>query len=53
MRFLGVSSLFLVAFATTTASVVKRAGPAQFLQGQPIDANGKGAPILGNVVGLR
>jgi hypothetical protein len=47
MRFLGVSSLCFVAFATTSASIVKRAGPAQFLQGQPIDATGKGAPILG------
>jgi hypothetical protein len=47
MRFSSVSSLYLFASAPAFASIVKRAGPAQFTSGQPIDANGKGAPILG------
>jgi oxalate decarboxylase len=37
----------LVVVGTTRASILKRA--AQFIQGQPIDADGKGALILGMV----
>lgn len=44
MKFSIVSALCLLVTAAT-ANVVKRA--AQFTQGQPIDGNGKGGPILG------
>lgn len=44
MKFLIASALYLFG-SVTAANVVKRA--AQFTQGQPIDGNGKGGPILG------
>ncbi|TID27028.1 Bicupin oxalate decarboxylase/oxidase [Venturia nashicola] len=44
MKFSSVSALCLFGSAAT-GNVVKRA--AQFTQGQPIDGNGKGGPILG------
>lgn len=41
-----LSGLTILLFASTTfGAVIKR--EAQFKNGQPIDANGKGAPILG------
>lgn len=46
MRLSTVSALCLFVSAAT-ANVVKRA--AQFTQGQPIDGNGKGGPILGEI----
>lgn len=44
MRF-SIVSAFCLFGSAATANVVKRA--AQFTQGQPIDGNGKGGPILG------
>ncbi len=38
--------------ALTAASPLQKRG-AQFPQGQPIDANGKGGPILGESLSLR
>jgi hypothetical protein len=48
MRFSGVLALCLLGSAATTNAfpgLAKR--DAQFAAGQPIDANGKGGPILG------
>jgi oxalate decarboxylase len=48
MKLLGVSSACLFGYAAFTnalPSLNKRA--AEFAQGEPIDANGKGGPILG------
>lgn len=44
-------SLALVAFSAfgqnALGKVIEERGTAQFTQGEPIDANGKGGPILG------
>jgi hypothetical protein len=51
MRFSSFSSLCLLSSAVTanTLPQLSKRDAAQFVQGQPIDGNGKGGPILGEL----
>jgi hypothetical protein len=51
MRFSSFSTLCLLGSAVTanTLPQLSKRDAAQFVQGQPIDGNGKGGPILGEL----